>query len=87
MNSILGRIVLGEWQLGQTSSPSVAAGSAEGRTICKGFAVAALVVSALGVVQTSGTCVKAVHIRVTQVVAEVVYEQTANARLRVTRRP
>jgi hypothetical protein len=84
VDSILGKIVLGEWQLGQTSSTPATVGTGQGKTTCKGFAVAALVVSALGIVHASATCVKAVHIRVTQVAAEVVYEQTAAAAVRVT---
>lgn len=84
MNSILGKIVLGEWELGQTSSPVITPASARGRTVCQGFAAVALVVSALGCVHTSGGAVKAVAIRVTQVVAETVYEQTANADILVT---
>ena len=84
MNGILGKILLGQWELGETSSPVVTGSSAGGRTACKGFAVAALVVSALGIVHTSGGAVKAVSIRVTQVVVEAVYEQTANANILVT---
>ena len=87
MNSILGRISLGQWQLGQTSSTPTAPGtpgSGVGQTACRGFAVAALVVSALGAVHASGAAVRAVNIRVTQVVAETVYEQTANANILVT---
>src|ERR1039458_6271034 len=84
MNGILGEILLGQWELGETSSPVVTGSSAGGRTACKGFAVAALVVSALGIVHTSGGAVKAVSIRVTQVVVEAVYEQTANANILVT---
>jgi hypothetical protein len=83
-SSVLGHLSLGDFELGQTASVLSSRSSAGGRTGCSGFAAASLHVSALGSVHASGGCVREVNIRVTQVVAETVYEQTANANILVT---
>jgi hypothetical protein len=83
-SGVLGHLSLGTFEPGQTASVLSSRSVAGGRVICSGSATASLQVSALGATHASGSCSKAVFIRVTQVAVETVYEQTANANILVT---